>query len=117
MKLPGISIILFACLATACKGRLPMFQLVPSGQSQVQFENRIVENDSINPFDVTNMYNGAGVGIGDFNNDGLEDIYFAGNQVACQLYLRNASLCSKLLILTVSSVWIWALALGVETWP
>jgi hypothetical protein len=33
-------------------------------------------------------------------------------RVACQLYLRNASLCSKFLILTVSSVWIWALALG-----
>ena len=92
MKLPGSSIVLFACLATACKGRLPVFQLIPSGQSQVQFENRIVENDSINPFDVTNMYNGAGVGIGDFNNDGLEDIYFAGNQVACQLYLNKGNL-------------------------
>ncbi len=32
------------------------------------------------------MYNGAGVGIADFNNDGLQDIYFAGNQVACRLY-------------------------------
>ena len=91
MKVPGISVVIFACLAMGCKTRVSMFQLVPAEHSQIEFANRIVENDSINPFDVTNMYNGAGVGIGDFNNDGLEDIYFAGNQVSCQLYLNKGN--------------------------
>ena len=60
MKFLGISFITLACLATACKSRTSLFQLVPVEHSQIEFENRIVENDSINPFDVTNMYNGAG---------------------------------------------------------
>jgi len=91
MKFLGIFIVTLACLATACKSRTSVFQLVSAKHSGIEFENRIVENDSINPFDVTNMYNGAGIGVGDFNNDGLQDIYFAGNEVPCQLYLNKGN--------------------------
>jgi hypothetical protein len=91
MKIPGIGIICVVCLAIACRSRKPttLFGLIPAEQSHITFDNRITENDTINPFDMTNMYNGAGVGVGDFNNDGLNDIYFAGNQVPCQLYLNE----------------------------
>ena len=82
MKIPQIFIVSLACLAMGCKSNSSLFQLIPADRSNIEFDNRIVENDSINPFDVTNMYNGAGVGVGDFNNDGLTDIYFAGNQVS-----------------------------------
>jgi hypothetical protein len=81
------TIILF-CIA--CEHKQPLFTRLSSEYTSVRFQNTIVETDSINPFDVTNIYNGAGVGIGDFNNDGLQDIFFSGNQVACKLYLNES---------------------------
>src|SRR6187455_2815750 len=55
----------------------------------ISFANVITENDSVNIFDFGNIYNGGGVGIGDFNNDGLQDIYFTGNMVSSKLYLNK----------------------------
>ncbi len=41
------------------------------------------------------MYMGAGVSVGDFNNDGLTDIYFTGNMVSNRLYLNMGNLKFK----------------------
>ncbi|MEJ8843597.1 VCBS repeat-containing protein [Lacibacter sp. H375] len=35
------------------------------------------------------MYNGSGVGVGDFNNDGLQDLFFAGSMVSSKLYINK----------------------------
>src|SRR5665647_867218 len=69
-----------------------LFKQISSGESGIHFNNKIIENDSLNPIDVTNIYNGGGVGIGDFNNDGLQDIYFTGNVVSNKLYLNKGKL-------------------------
>lgn len=68
-----------------------LFEQISSSVSGVTFNNLITENDSINPIDNATVYNGGGVGIGDFNNDGLPDVYFAGNMVPNKLYLNKGN--------------------------
>ena len=75
----------------ACNNKQTLFELFASSHTGIRFNNELVENDSINPLNLINMYNGGGVGIGDFNNDGLQDIYFAGNRVPCKLYLNKGN--------------------------
>lgn len=77
---------------TSCHQRKTLFIPVSSDESGIHFNNQIIENDSLNPIDITNIYNGGGVGVGDFNNDGLQDIYFTGNVVSNKLYLNKGKL-------------------------
>ncbi|MEQ9441398.1 MAG: VCBS repeat-containing protein [Cyclobacteriaceae bacterium] len=69
-----------------------LFQLMSPEQSSINFSNRIIENDTLNILKEEYIYNGGGVGIGDFNNDGLQDIYFTGNQVSNALYLNQGDM-------------------------
>jgi hypothetical protein len=75
----------------SCK-KATLFEKVQSSYSGVHFNNKVVETDSINPLDKLNIYNGGGVGIGDFNNDGLQDIYLIGNAVPNRLYLNKGNM-------------------------
>lgn len=70
----------------------PLFKLLPAVQTGVAFNNKLTESDSLNILAQANIYNGGGVGIGDFNNDGLPDIYFAGNMVPNKLYLNKGAM-------------------------
>ncbi|MGN6800280.1 MAG: VCBS repeat-containing protein [Ginsengibacter sp.] len=70
----------------------PIFKLLPPTQTGINFKNQLYENDSLNILNQANIYNGGGVGIGDFNRDGLMDIYFAGNMVSNKLYLNKGKL-------------------------
>ncbi len=63
-------------------------QLAPS-VTGISFSNDIHDNDSTYSFINEFGYMGGGVGIGDFNNDGLKDIFFVGNQVSSRLYINK----------------------------
>lgn len=65
-----------------------IFEKIESGYSGLAFENTIKENVETkeNLFNYDYFYNGAGVGVIDFDNDGLQDIFFCGNQVPNKLY-------------------------------
>src|SRR3982751_6738013 len=52
----------------------------------------ITGGDSVNVYLNEYIYNGSGVGIGDFNNDGLPDIFFSGSMVSCRLYINKGNL-------------------------
>jgi len=83
------ALLLFLYLGCSPKRNDTLFELIKSSHSGISFENRIIEDDSLNALTFEYIYNGGGVGIGDFNNDGLSDIFFSGNMVSSKLYINK----------------------------
>lgn len=71
-----------------------LFEKLPSSQTGITFKNQLKEklDGKENLFDFDYFYNGAGLGIADINNDGLQDIFFAANQGKNALYLNKGNL-------------------------
>src|SRR5205085_9127897 len=66
-----------------------LFTAISSAHSGIDFENTITETEQLNLITNEYTYMGGGVGIGDFNNDGLQDIFFTANQTSCRLYVNE----------------------------
>src|SRR6478735_7660000 len=83
--------VLAACILflVSCSKSKSLFQRIDASASGISFQNTIVENDSVNPIDLEFLYNGGGVAVGDFNNDGLQDLYFTASEVSNKLYLNK----------------------------
>ncbi|WP_153799901.1 VCBS repeat-containing protein [Foetidibacter luteolus] len=77
-----------AVLVTAQK-TAPLFTLMEEKQTGVVFLNEIKEDDSLHVMRYEYLYNGAGVGIADFNNDGWNDIFFSGTTTPNKLFLNK----------------------------
>ena len=79
-------------VSSGCKNSSAnLFSLLPPEKTGILFNNIIEETDTFNILYSEYLYNGGGVGIGDFNNDGLNDLYFAGNKVPNALYLNRGN--------------------------
>ena len=68
-----------------------LFKFISPEQSRITFNNTLIENDSLSILDNEFFYNGAGVALGDLNNDGLLDVFFTANQADNQLYLNRGN--------------------------
>ena len=90
MKSIKLISIFFSLFAISCKEKT-LFEQIKAEETGITFANRIIENDTMNIIDFEYVYNGSGVGIGDYNNDGLQDIFFSGNQVSNKLYLNKGN--------------------------
>ncbi|HEY3404408.1 MAG TPA: hypothetical protein VGK59_13550, partial [Ohtaekwangia sp.] len=84
LLLPICALILFRC------NREPdtLFTKISPEHSGISFINEIVETPDMNIMTYEYTYNGGGVAAGDFNNDGLCDLYFTGNAVSNKLYIN-----------------------------
>lgn len=72
-----------------------LFNLVDNQHTQIHFSNTVKENLYFNFINYSYIYNGAGVAVGDINNDGLQDLYFTSNQSSNKLYLNQGDLKFK----------------------
>ena len=80
-------------ILTGCRqqnGKTLFTKLAPA-ESGIDFVNVVNDKDSSYSFINEFGYMGGGVGVGDFNNDGLKDIFFTGNQVSSRLYLNKGN--------------------------
>src|SRR5437016_9959155 len=85
----AITLLLSCGRASAPPPSAPLFRRLTPAQTGVTFANSISTSDSLNALTDPYIYNGAGVAVGDIDNDGLPDIFFAGNMVSSRLYLNK----------------------------
>ncbi|PSR13272.1 MAG: hypothetical protein DA408_07170 [Bacteroidetes bacterium] len=82
----------FSCQNSSRQEDSPLFELIPAAHSGIDFNNFIIENQTVNYFTFMQIYSGAGVAVGDINNDGLQDVYFSANFGQNKLYLNKGNL-------------------------
>ena len=91
--------VLIAVLLTSCvkhkKITDVLFQALTDEETGLNFTNKLTPTDQFNMFHYMYFYNGAGIGAGDFNNDGLIDLFFAANQGENKIFLNEGRLHFK----------------------
>ena len=90
--------------------------LLPSSKTGIDFSNTIKESTYFNHYYYSQMYVGSGVAIGDINNDGLQDVFFGGNQVSDRLYLNKGGFqfenITKKSKVAINSGWTWGVTMA-----
>lgn len=98
-NLPDILCLLASCVLMAgcssgeTKSEATLFQLLSPEETGVHFTNQL-NDDPLGTRNILSFpyyYNGAGVTVGDINNDGLPDIFFAANEGPNRLYLNKGN--------------------------
>jgi len=88
------SLLLVVLLLVACHTSRDnaTFKYLAATDTNIAFSNDITTTDSFNVLNFHYIYNGGGVGVGDFDKNGLPDLVFTGNQVPSKLYLNKGNL-------------------------
>lgn len=98
---PLNALLLLAFLATGCSSdktgqaevEAPpadaLFRWMSTSETGVDFQNTLTEGPNTNILVYEYFYNGGGTATGDFNGDGLIDLYFTSNMGENRLYLNQ----------------------------
>lgn len=88
----GFCIFLFLI---SCQKEDKRFVLKNASETGLDFVNKLTETPELNILTYLYFYNGGGVAVADFNNDGQKDLYFTANMQADKLYLNQGGLKFK----------------------
>src|SRR5512133_939254 len=83
-----ILLLLYSCESVNNTGDR-QFTMLDMRHTHIDFINKVEYTEEFNTYTYRNFYNGAGVGIGDFNGDDLPDLFFCGNMVNNRLYINK----------------------------
>lgn len=100
LLLPVAAVFLSACEggkgtpdpAEASVPAATLFTQLDPASTGIDFVNVLTESDEWNIFTYEYIYNGAGIGAGDLNNDGLCDLYFVSNTGQDKLFLNKGGM-------------------------
>ena len=86
---------IFFLLLGSCKShekKDAIFHVLNSDETGLDFINKLTPGVAFNMFNYMYFYNGGGIGAGDYNNDGLIDLFFSSNQGDNKLYINKGNL-------------------------
>ncbi|RMG73576.1 MAG: hypothetical protein D6722_03555, partial [Bacteroidetes bacterium] len=96
MKRIWIGMSLGLLLGWSCQPRVDqvpagetLFTAMPAAYTGVDFSNTLTFDRDFNIYTYRNYYNGAGVAIGDVNNDSLPDLFLTANMASNRLFLNE----------------------------
>ena len=95
IKISLLTLFILAFMVSCNSSVETLFEKLPKEYTQVVFQNIITESDSFNILTNEYIFNGGGVAVSDFDNNGLPDLFFTGNMVSNQLYLNQGNLKFK----------------------
>lgn len=94
LAFPILFIITSACTKKQPEYRInknALFLRLPPGETGIIFENTLETREDFDVFRYRNFYNGGGVGIADFNNDGHADVFLTSNMGPNKLFLNKGN--------------------------
>ncbi len=68
------------------------FTRLKADETHITFVNELIIEDTMNILDKEFIYNGAGVAVGDWNGDGLQDVFFTANMNDNALYINKGNM-------------------------
>ncbi len=87
--------VLAAIMVLGCQNsgiKNAQFKLLRKSATGLNFDNTPVQNAAFNALKYMYFFNGGGIAAGDFNNDGLVDLFFTANQAQNRLFLNKGKL-------------------------
>lgn len=89
--LPAVFLAVVAASSGALQAQrqAPLFTLLKPEKTGLKYTNKVREDDSLHVLIYEYLYNGHGIGIGDFNNDGLDDVFISGNTTPNKLFINK----------------------------